>query len=508
MATTQYIGARYVPKFFDNPSDHSTQWVDTVEYEPLTIVTNAGYSYTSKQYVPRGIAITNAEYWALTGNFNGQVAQYVEQVQQLAEQVNGFSDDLEEAIDDITTGYTSADAALQASVNSQMQTLQTTVNGQLEDLEETVNESISELQDDTALATILAGKYMTISGDSLVRGQNLSISQAFPALIEADYNCTFDNRAVNGRAISNYGGATNSIVGTIDADITNAITRAGGADKVFAFIVQGGANDWNNDVPMGPRSYNNVDTSTFWGAMNYVYRQIATRLTKCRIMFMTTPLRYGSANNAGLREVDYAKVMLDFCRYMSIPCFDFVSDSGINLYNPGGIFNWADAGAAAGGDPSHHYSAAAYEFLAPKIAAWIAAGGYNTTQGNYIGTITSLSAPTGENYNISQYREIQFVGGYKIIAYRIDGVTANPQNRAGDGMYYTDTYEFKFPSDTVIGSVPIINVTATAYNETVTNYFAMEGVTPSGGTSFKGRFFSPTTGNRGVQLNVMILCNQ
>ena len=40
----QYVGARYVP-VFANP----LEWSDTREYEPLTIVTYQGNSYTSMQ---------------------------------------------------------------------------------------------------------------------------------------------------------------------------------------------------------------------------------------------------------------------------------------------------------------------------------------------------------------------------------------------------------------------------------------------------------------------------
>lgn len=80
MATRQYIGARYVPKFAD-----PIEWDNARSYEALEIVTYLNTSYTSKKPVPAGVEITNNEYWAATGNYNAQVAQYVEEVQQLAE---------------------------------------------------------------------------------------------------------------------------------------------------------------------------------------------------------------------------------------------------------------------------------------------------------------------------------------------------------------------------------------------------------------------------------------
>lgn len=68
--TRQYIGARYVPKFAD-----PLEWNSGMAYEALTIVTYNYSSYTSKKPVPVGVAPTNSEYWALTGNYNAQLNQ-------------------------------------------------------------------------------------------------------------------------------------------------------------------------------------------------------------------------------------------------------------------------------------------------------------------------------------------------------------------------------------------------------------------------------------------------
>lgn len=73
----QYVGARYVP-VFANP----LEWSDTREYEPLTIVTHQGNSFTSMQYTPTGIDIDNTDYWAITGNYNAQVEAYRKEVAQ------------------------------------------------------------------------------------------------------------------------------------------------------------------------------------------------------------------------------------------------------------------------------------------------------------------------------------------------------------------------------------------------------------------------------------------
>ena len=74
MTVREYIGARYVPLMMGD-------WDDTATYEPLSIVLYQGNSYTSRQYVPAGIEITNETYWACSGNYNAQVEAYREEVQ-------------------------------------------------------------------------------------------------------------------------------------------------------------------------------------------------------------------------------------------------------------------------------------------------------------------------------------------------------------------------------------------------------------------------------------------
>ena len=68
-----YVGYRYVPKIMGD-------WDNTQIYEPLSIVQYQGNSFTSRQYVPSGVELTNEEYWVSTGNYNAQVEQYRQEV--------------------------------------------------------------------------------------------------------------------------------------------------------------------------------------------------------------------------------------------------------------------------------------------------------------------------------------------------------------------------------------------------------------------------------------------
>ena len=67
MAVRQYIGARYVPTYYENSQDPtSSEWEPNVRYDPMTIVSLPNlHSYQSKKMVPANIGspAQNPEYW-------------------------------------------------------------------------------------------------------------------------------------------------------------------------------------------------------------------------------------------------------------------------------------------------------------------------------------------------------------------------------------------------------------------------------------------------------------
>lgn len=68
----QYIGARYVPIWYQNSQDDTANWEINVEYEPLTYVTTENnHLYLSKKAVPDNIGspADNTEYWLDLGVF-------------------------------------------------------------------------------------------------------------------------------------------------------------------------------------------------------------------------------------------------------------------------------------------------------------------------------------------------------------------------------------------------------------------------------------------------------
>lgn len=100
----QYIGARYVPKFYEN-SDGTAAWRAGVIYEPLTIVTYNGNSYTSKKAVPAEIGnpSSNPEYWVATGIFNQQLADLSDRMTAAEGDISGLHGDVDQL--EKKTGY-------------------------------------------------------------------------------------------------------------------------------------------------------------------------------------------------------------------------------------------------------------------------------------------------------------------------------------------------------------------------------------------------------------------
>lgn len=85
----QYIGARYVPVLFNN--NGSSEWVSGRSYEAMTIVTYMNSSYISAKQVPANIGAPsqNPDYWILTGNYNGLLEEYHQEVEQAIDKIEG-----------------------------------------------------------------------------------------------------------------------------------------------------------------------------------------------------------------------------------------------------------------------------------------------------------------------------------------------------------------------------------------------------------------------------------
>lgn len=195
MANNIYIGNRYVPIFAD-----PVEWNNLREYEALTIVTYNGTAYTSRKRVPVGTALSNTEYWVVTGNYNAQVEQY-------RQEVVGVQNNLDDLSDSVDTRFSS------------------------------VNNSIDRLN----LGTVVC------IGDSYLEGYT-SDGNVTPW---GDYLATMLNKSV-GTTLRKYakggtGFGTTSENKNFASLLTDSYTDIGtGADNVGAVVVIGGANEPDN----------------------------------------------------------------------------------------------------------------------------------------------------------------------------------------------------------------------------------------------------------------------
>ena len=145
----QYIGARYVPLFFENPRG-GNDWLSGYQYDALTIVTYLNQSYTSKKVVPAtvGNPKDNPEYWVMTANYNAQVEQYRK--------------DTEKAIGDVNTSEEEYKRDMQNQYNTFVNTANENYNDftgktdkKVSDFETEVNDKISKFVESDSNPTVV-----------------------------------------------------------------------------------------------------------------------------------------------------------------------------------------------------------------------------------------------------------------------------------------------------------------------------------------------------------------
>ena len=126
MGTRQYIGARYVPMFFENSATGDSTWAANTRYEPLTNVTWNGCTYTSKTVVPPAVGnpAENPHYWVLTSssserleNLERAVADLEGTVEDIGDSVDGIDGRFTNGILKLVNGGTGADTADGAKID-------------------------------------------------------------------------------------------------------------------------------------------------------------------------------------------------------------------------------------------------------------------------------------------------------------------------------------------------------------------------------------------------------
>ena len=159
MATRQYVGARYVPKFYDY--NGSSNWRSGTEYEALTIVTLNGNSYTSKIPVPSSVGSPdqNPDYWVATGLYNQQVEAYRQLTLAVADRVTDVEGDvttLEGTVESQGTRLTTAEGDIDnlETATSGLDTRLTTAEGDIDAIEQSFVKRYVFVGDSYGVATV------------------------------------------------------------------------------------------------------------------------------------------------------------------------------------------------------------------------------------------------------------------------------------------------------------------------------------------------------------------
>lgn len=202
----QYIGARYVPKFYENSSG-TAEWRSGVTYEPLTIVTYNGNSYTSKKAVPAEIGnpSANSEYWVATGIFN-------EQLNDLSNRVSTFESSLDDLGDKI------------AKINKKTNWYYPEQFGAVGDGETDDTTAIQAMFDAMPLdsmAVFTAANYL-ISDTIVISHHDLRVS----GIVRSEYCTNIHTTATSGVAfkVTGYGFSVNDILFSATAQTATGVT--------------------------------------------------------------------------------------------------------------------------------------------------------------------------------------------------------------------------------------------------------------------------------------------
>ena len=307
VGTRQYIGARYVP-IFGRKGEESIEWDNSAPYEPLTIVLYQGNSYTSRQYVPVGVEITNQEFWAITGNYNAQVEAYRQEVRYILPydetptegSTKGVtSDGIKKAVDAAVNVETTRATAAEKSNSDAIATNSTAIASNTAMLNATTQSPLKSLVDANTTANsehtnMLAGTVdsglksmidainphkFAIIGDSWADGWNGSTTiTSFISLIQDMTGYTPISYHEGGAGWIAKGKKT----GKTYVDFVSQLISEHGNDSFSFIIIQGSLNDLTNNnaasiINAAKASINSLK-STFHCTIYYALTPRANRI--------------------------------------------------------------------------------------------------------------------------------------------------------------------------------------------------------------------------------------
>ena len=235
----QYLGARYVP-IFGRKDESTTEWDNSAPYEPLTIVTYQGNSYTSRQEVPAGALLTDTDYWVSTGNFNAQVDAYRQEVVTLANKVDALDNSLPGSAFDSVNTVEAALISIEAGADTRLDAIESALPISDFDSVNTVKAAIDAVSSEAGDI----GALLPATDFDAVNTVKAAINAEKTARENADTNL---NTAI-GNEVTNRSNADNAII--LDVNTINSFLPTGYAQQspiqpINDYIIESGTeNGW------------------------------------------------------------------------------------------------------------------------------------------------------------------------------------------------------------------------------------------------------------------------
>lgn len=237
VTTRQYMGARYVP-IFGRKDESTTEWDNSAPYEPLTIVTYQGNSYTSRQEVPTGALLTDTDYWVSTGNFNAQVDAYRQDVITLQNNVTALNDLLPSSAFDSVNTVNAALMSIEAGTDTRLDTIEGALPISEFDNVNTVKAAIDAISIEAGdIADLLPSDQFTS-----VNTVKKAIDDEATARVNADNGLANDISA----EVTNRGNADNAImadVNTINNFLPTGYAQQSPMQPIADYVVESGFTD-------------------------------------------------------------------------------------------------------------------------------------------------------------------------------------------------------------------------------------------------------------------------
>ena len=156
------------------------------------------------------------------------------------------------------------------------------------------------------------GSIFSMLGDSYVMGNKTDSSKVAYAISANSLNMTYYNLGINGSTVTNYANYTKTPMVLRYTDITSDSSIIG---------VEGGRNDYNNNIPIGSDT-DNTDT-TFMGALNIIFGGLIDLNPNAKIFAVPCWAVKTEKNGAGYTQNDYLNAMIHIAKDIwGIPVLD------------------------------------------------------------------------------------------------------------------------------------------------------------------------------------------